>query len=161
MKNKITKFGIIFLVSFILLIILQPIIAHIENSQDLKHNSNYFKSIKHPKGTSEFYYNAYFGNSSGTSNHCEHVITQFRKYKIGCENEIKKYYELNYKYVTLDFYRTLEDCDGDSEFGYTAYTTAFLPDKPKFKLENANSNLPFYVIEFSINASNTLDWECY
>ena len=161
MKNKKIKFGILFLVSFILLIILQPIIAHFENSQDLKHNSNYFKSIKHPKGTSEFYYNAYFGNSSGTSNHCEHVITQFRKYKIGCEKEIKEYYELNYRDVTLQFYRKIEDCDGDAEFGYTAYTSPLLTDKPKFKLANANSTLPFYVIEYWEDASNTLDWECY
>lgn len=84
MLKKIIKYVGIGLLLFISLIVwmlfIQPKIDNKRNLNDLSNHKEFFKSIKHPNSTKEIYYKAFFGNSTGTSNHCEHIIVQIRKY---------------------------------------------------------------------------------
>jgi hypothetical protein len=72
---KIVGIGVLLFISVIVWIFfIQPKIDHRLNLKDLSTYKKFFKSIKHPKETIKLYDKAFFGNSSGTSNHCEHIL---------------------------------------------------------------------------------------
>ena len=163
--KKILKYTAIVFVLFILLVVwmfyIQPKIDHKRNLKDLEGHIEFFKSIKHPETTSEIYYKAFFGNSTGTSNHCEHIIIQIRKYSLEKEKEIAEYYKNNYSGVNVSFVKTLDDCCGDDEYGYKAICYGyFVEDQPKLTYETAKKFLPVYIVEYSIDGSHLSDWEC-
>lgn len=165
MKKKILKYITIAFILFILLAVwmffIQPKIDHKRNLNDLKSHIEFFKSMKHPGATSEIYYKAFFGNSTGSSNHCEHIITQIRKYHPNTEKEIANYYKKNYPEVTISFVKTLDDCCGDNEYGYKIICHGnFTEDQPKLSYKTVNDFLPAYIIEYSVDGSHLSDCKC-
>lgn len=130
MLKKILKYVGIGLLLFISLIVwilfIQPKIDHNKNLKDLESHIEFFKSIKHPEKTSEIYYRAFFGNSTGTSNYCEHIIIQIRKHNPSEENKITEYYKTNYSGVSVSFVKSLEECCGNDEYGYRSFAIVIL-----------------------------------
>ena len=166
MIKKILKYTAIGFVLFILLVVwmlfIQPEIDHNKNLNDLESHIEFFKLIKHPETTSEIYYKAFFGNSTGSSNHCEHIIIQIRKYNPGREKEIADYYKNNYSGINVSFVKTLDDCCGNNEYGYKAICYGyFVKDQPKITDETAKDILPVYIVEYLIDGSHLSDKECY
>jgi len=165
MIKEIIKYIAIGFALFLLLVawrlFIQPKIDHNKNLNDLEAHIEFFNSIKHPETTSEIYYKSFFGNSTGTSNHCEHIIIQMRKYNPERENEIADYYKNNYKGVNVSFVKTLDDCCGDYEFGYKAiYNGYFVGDQSKLTYETAKDILPVYIVEYWVDGSHLSDWKC-
>ncbi len=165
MIKKLLKYSLVGLGLFVLFVVwmffVQPKIDHHKNLNEKKDHEVFFKSIKHPTNTSEIYYNAFFGNSSGTSNHCEHIIIQIRKYNPGKEKEIADYYIKNYSHVSISFVKSLDECCGDDDYGYWAFCFGNLfRDQPKLSYESAKYILPVYVVEYWVDGSHMSDWEC-
>lgn len=159
---KIVGIGVLLFISVIVWIFfIQPKIDHRLNLKDLSTYKKFFKSIKHPKETTKLYYKAFFGNSSGTSNHCEHILVQIMKYNPSDEKLITDYYAKNYPELNISFIKSIDDCCGDDESGYTAICMGyFVQDQPTFSFENAKDFLPVYIIEYSVDGSHLLDQEC-
>lgn len=161
MLKQIFKYGILFLALTTILILSLPAIHHLLNQKDLQEHIRYFESIEHPKETSMIYRKYYFGNSSGTSNHCEHVLVQIRKYNPSFKKEIENYYLENHDGINIDFVNKIEDCDGDEEFGYLSYRAGVaFQDQPRITRRNSKTILPVYIITYETDGNNTLDWEC-
>lgn len=135
--------------------------AHKKNLIDLETHMAFFNSIKHPESTAEIYYKSFFGNTTGASNHCEHVIIQMRKYDPGKENEIVDYYRKNYKGVDISFVKTSYDCCGNDDYGYRPICYGhFVDDQPKWTYLTANDLTPVYIVEYWVEGSYLSDWEC-
>ena len=149
---KIVGIGVLLFISVIVWIFfIQPKIDHRLNLKDLSPHKKFFKSIKHPKETTKLYYKAFFGNSSGTSNHCEHILVQIMKYNPSYEKLIADYYAKNYPELNISFIKSIDDCCGDDESGYkTLCSESFVEDQPTFSFEKAKDFLPVYKIEYSV-----------
>lgn len=165
MLKKFFKYCIIGVILFVLFVawmfFIQPKNDHKKNLNEKKGHEMFFKSIKHPLNTSEVYYNAFFGNSSGTSNHCEHIIIQIRKYNPEDEKEIADYYKKYYSEVSVSFIKSIDECCGNDDFGYWTVCYGHLfNDQPKLTYESAKDFLPVYVVEYWKDGSNLSDWEC-
>jgi len=165
MLKKILKYVGIGILLFILLIVwmlfIQPKIDHKRNLNDLAGHIEFFKSIKHPNATSEIYYKAFFGNFTGTGNHCEHIIIQIRKYNPASEKEIADYYKKNYPELNVSFIKTIDDCCGDEEYGYKSICMGyFVEDQPTFSFEKTIDFLPVYTVQFWVDGSHLSDWKC-
>jgi len=165
MIKKILKYTAIGFILFVLLVMwilfIQPKIDHNKNLNELEDHIEFFNLIKHPESTSEIHYNAFFGNSSGTSNHCEHIIIQIRKYDPEKEKEIEDYYKNNYADVNVSFVKTLDDCCGTGQHGYEVICNGyFAGDQPKFTMETAKDILPVYIVEYWVDGSHLWDWKC-
>lgn len=159
---KIVGIGVLLFISVIVWIFfIQPKIDHRLNMKDLSSHKKFFKSIKHPKETTNLYYKAFFGNSSGTSNHCEHILVQIMKYNPSDEKLIADYYAKNYPEVNVSFIKSIDDCCGNDESGYkTLCSDSYVQDQPTFSFENAKDFLPVYKIEYWVDGSHLLDGEC-
>jgi hypothetical protein len=165
MRRRILKYiaivGLLFVSLIVWMIFIQPLISHKRNLKDLAGHVEFFKSIKHPEKTSELYYKAFFGNSTGTSNHCEHIILQIRKYNLENEEEIKNFYKNKCPEVSVSFIRTLNDCCGDEEYGYKLICFGnFTQDQPNLTFKTSKDFLPVYIVEYLVNGSHLSDWKC-
>lgn len=166
MFRKILKYGVIgsllFILLFIWMIFIQPSIDHKQNIKDLDGHIEFFKSIQHPKKTSELYYKAFFGNSTGTSNHCEHIIVQIRKYNPENEQEIMNYYKKNFPEISILFIKTIEDCCGNKEYGYRSICYGYYAqDQPILTQKTSKNILPVYIIEYWVDGLHLSDWKCH
>jgi hypothetical protein len=165
MAAKILKYLSIALLSlvvfFLYVIIIRPKIHHKKNLSDLNNYIESFKAIEHPQNTSEIYYNAFFGNSTGSSNHCEHIIVQIRKYEPIEEQKIKDFYLKKHPEVFVRFIKSLEDCCGEKEHGYKILCfQLFADNQPVLNNQNYQTILPVYVLEYWVDGTYLSDKLC-
>jgi hypothetical protein len=133
---------------------------HFRNLRDLADYVEFFKSVKHPNETSEVYFNSFFGNPAN-GNHCEHIIVQIRTYEPEMEHEIAEYYKNNYPDINVSFFKSVDDCCEVNELEYKSICIGNLfEDQPTFKSEKAGNFFPFYTLEYWVDGSYLMDYEC-
>tara|TARA_B100001250_G_C19409760_1_gene618490 strand:+ start:20 stop:529 length:510 start_codon:yes stop_codon:yes gene_type:complete len=132
-----------------------------KNLKDLENHISFFKEIIHPTGTTEIHFQAFFGNSSGTSNHCEHIIDQIRKYDSKNEFVIKKYYEDNYPEIAIEFIKTVDECC--TKYDETEFRTicaGWYSSQPTYSYEEIKKILPVYNLQFFEEGKYLADSDC-
>ena len=132
-----------------------------KNLKDLENHIAFFKEIIHPSGTNEIHFQAFFGNSSGASNHCEHIIDQIRKYDSKNEFVIKKYYEDNYPEINIEFIKTVDECCTNyDETKFRTICTGWYSSQPIYSYEEITKILPVYNLQFFEEGRYLADNDC-
>jgi len=142
LKNKLRLSVIVITLTFVIIGIKY---MSTYGERRLEEYSQYVKSLKHPNGTTELYFDAFHGNSTGTSDHTEYIITEIRKYNPEKLQEIKDFYKG--KGVTLSFVNSLYDCEYNS-VGWEPAPYLYLKNKPVLTPETAKDFLPAYIITY-------------
>lgn len=153
--------GVLFCIFWVLL--LRPFVHKTKNDVDHSKLQFYMETVEHPLNTEQLYYTDFFGNSSGSGNHCEHIFLEVRKYMVGNETIIKHHFNTNYPNIRLHFITSLEQCCQSNEkyYIFCDYTGNIIHEQPIFTKENQQDKLPVYSIEYSTNSKHLGDKRCY
>lgn len=145
------------------LLIARPFVHQLKNDTDHSKLLFYFETIEHPANTKQLYYNDFFGNSSGTGNHCEHIFLEIRKYTSGNETIIKNYFNNKYPDIKLHFITSIEQCCQleNKYYVFCDFVDIVAKEQPSFTLENQTNKFPIYTIEYSDNGKHMADKRCY
>jgi hypothetical protein len=165
MRKKIVIIILMLIALFSILWVLgiRPFVHGLKNDTDHSKLLFSFETIEHPTNTKQLYFVDFFGNSSGSSNHCEHIFLEIRTYTSGTEMIIRDYYKRTYPYVELSFITSLEQCchfEG-KHYIFCDFVSAVTKDQPVITADNWQNQLSIYTIEFTPNGKYTADVRCF
>ncbi|WP_103072621.1 hypothetical protein [Aquimarina sediminis] len=144
-------------------LIAKPFIHGLKNNTDHSKLLFYFENIEHPSETKQVYYTDFFGNSSGSSNHCGHVFLEIRRYPQGSETIIKNYYDKEYPDIKLGFVTSIKQCCPieDKYYVFCDYVGTVTSEQPFFTIKNWSNRLPVYTLSYSDTGKHQADKRCH